>query len=108
MEDRQAFQYPPYTRLLRINLRHESREVVDRASNELAGNLRKVMNVPVMGPQSPLVGKIQRMQLMNILVKLPRTARVADLKMLIKREIDTIGSRREYHKLFIIPDVDPV
>ena len=108
MEDRQAFHYPPYTRLLRINLRHESREVVDRAANELAENLRKVMNVPVMGPQSPLVGKVQRLQLMNILIKLPRTARMGDLKKLIKREIDAIRSRREYGKLFIVPDVDPV
>ncbi len=108
MEDRQAFHYPPYARLLRINLRHESREVVDRASNELAGNLRKVMNVPVMGPQSPLVGKIQRMQLMNILIKLPRTARMGDHKKLIKREIDIMRSRQEYRKLFIVPDVDPV
>lgn len=108
MEDRQAFHYPPYARLLRINLRHESREVVDRASNELAENLRKVMNVPVMGPQSPLVGKIQRMQLMNILIKLPRTARMKDHKKLIRREIDSMKSRREYHKLFIVPDVDPV
>jgi primosomal protein N' (replication factor Y) len=108
MEDRQAFHYPPYARLLRINLRHESREVVDRAANELAGNLRKVMNVPVMGPQSPIVGKIQRMQLMNILIKLPRTARMGDHKKLIKREIDIMKSRREYHKLFIVPDVDPV
>ncbi len=108
MEDRQAFHYPPYARLLRINLRHESRKVVDRASNELAENLRKVMNVPVMGPQSPIVGKIQRMQLMNILIKLPRTARMKDHKKLIKREIDILRSRREYHKLFIVPDVDPV
>jgi len=108
MEDRQVFHYPPYARLLRINLRHESREVVDRASNELAGKLRKVMNVPVMGPQSPLVGKIQRMQLMNILIKLPRTARMGDHKKLIKREIDIMRTRREYHKLFIVPDVDPV
>jgi len=108
MEDRQVFHYPPYARLLRINLRHESREVVDRAANELAGNLRRVMEVPVMGPQSPIVGKIQRMQLMNILIKLPRTARVGDHKKLIKREIDILKSRREYHKLFIVPDVDPV
>ncbi len=108
MEDRQAFHYPPYARLLRINLRHESREVVDRAANELAGNLRKVMNIPVMGPQSPIVGKIQRMQLMNILIKLPRTARMGDHKKLIKREIDIMKSRREYNKLFIVPDVDPV
>ena len=108
MEDRQVFHYPPYARLLRINLRHESREIVDRASNELAENLRKLMNVPVMGPQSPLIGKIQRMQLMNILIKLPRTARMGDHKKLIKREIDNMRTRREYHKLFIVPDVDPV
>jgi primosomal protein N' (replication factor Y) len=108
MEDRQAFNYPPYARLLRINLRHESREIVDRAANELAGNLRKLMNLPVMGPQSPVVGRIQQMQLMNILIKLPRTARISDHKKLIKREIDTIRSRPAYRKLFIVPDVDPV
>jgi primosomal protein N' (replication factor Y) len=108
MEDRQAFHYPPYSRLLRINLRHESREIVDSASNELAGNLRKVLNVPVMGPQAPLVGRIQQMQLMNILVKLPMSTRIGDHKSVIKREIDAIRSRREYRKLFIVPDVDPV
>ncbi|KPL08723.1 MAG: primosomal protein N', partial [Bacteroides sp. SM23_62] len=108
MEERQAFQYPPYSRLLRINLRHENREFVDKASKQLAENLRKVIPVPVMGPQSPIIGRIQRMQLMNILVKLPRSARMADLKKLIKKEIDDIRSRREYRKLFIVPDVDPV
>jgi primosomal protein N' (replication factor Y) len=108
MEDRQAFHYPPYARLVRINLRHERREVVDRASNELAEKLRRVMNVPVMGPQSPIVGKVQRMQLMNILIKLPRTSRMGDHKKLIKREIEIIRSHREYHKLFVVPDVDPV
>lgn len=108
MEDRQAFHYPPYARLVKINLRHERREVVDRASNELAEKLRRVMNVPVMGPQSPIVGKVQRMQLMNILIKLPRTIRMGYHKKLIKREIEIIRTHREYHKLFVIPDVDPV
>ncbi len=108
MEDRQAFNYPPYARLLRINLRHESRDIVDRAANELAGNLRKLLNVPVLGPQSPVIGRIQQMQLMNILIKLPRSARMGDHKKLIRREIDAIRSRREYGKLFIVPDVDPV
>ncbi len=108
MEDRQIFHYPPYTRLLKVTLRHENKEVVEKASHELAGNLRKAMKVPVMGPQSPLIGKIQRMHLMNILVKLPRTAEIGDLKKLIKREIDAIRSNQEYRKLFIVPDVDPV
>jgi primosomal protein N' (replication factor Y) len=108
MVDRKAFDYPPYTRLLRINLRHEHREIVDRASRELAGNLRNTLTAPVMGPQSPIIGRVQRMQLMNILIKLPRSARMAEDKKLIKREIDAIRSRQDYHKLFIIPDVDPV
>jgi primosomal protein N' (replication factor Y) len=108
MEERQAFHYPPYTRLLRINLRHESRAMVDRASRELADRLRKAMEVPVMGPQSPVIGRIQRMQLMNILIKLPRTAKTTDLKKLVKKEMDVMKSMKEYRKLFIVPDVDPV
>ena len=108
MEERRAFNYPPYARLLRVNLRHENREVIDRAASELAANLRRVVDVPVLGPQAPLVGKIHNMQLMNILIKMPRSARMGDFKELIGREIEGLKSRREYRKLFIIPDVDPV
>lgn len=46
MEDRKAFHYPPYYRLLRITLRHTRRDILEKASRELAGKLRKALKPP--------------------------------------------------------------
>ena len=61
----------------------------------------------VLGPQSPLVSRVQKMHLMTILVKLPRTPQISDFKAIIGRTIDDTRSDKQYGKLFIIPDVDP-
>ncbi len=121
MEERQAFHYPPYYRLLRITLRHGERDLLERASSRLAGSLREGLQsnitatgrkakspVPeVLGPQSPLVSRVQKMHLMIILVKLPRTGAMGRQKDTVGEAIERIRSDRQYGKLFIIPDVDP-
>ncbi len=118
MEDRQGFNYPPYYRLLRITLKHKDKSLLDKAASDLAAKLRKelkssgsaltTIKLPeILGPQSPLVGRVQQMHLMTILIKLPRTPEMGNYKDLIGREIEKIRSDKQYGKLFIIPDVDP-
>jgi primosomal protein N' (replication factor Y) len=117
MEDRKGFHYPPYYRLIRITLRHADKNLLDRASARLTGELKvrlaKSGRMPrgpfpeILGPQSPVVGKVQQMHLMTILVKLPRTPEIAKSKEIIGEVIEKTRSYRRYGKLFIIPDVDP-
>jgi len=111
MGDRQAFHYPPYFRLMRIVLRHLDKNILDRASADLAEKLRLLFPekpLPeVLGPQSPLVGRVQQMHLMTLLIKLPRTAEIGKNKEQIARAIEKTRSDKSYGKLFIIPDVDP-
>ncbi len=121
MEDRQDFHYPPYYRLLRIILRHNNKETLDKASANLITELRKNLasqassaqagtaqpEVEILGPQSPAVGRVQQMYINYILIKLPRSYEMAARKDLISKTMEKIRSDKQYGKLFIIPDVDP-
>jgi len=68
---------------------------------------QSVLYPEILGPQSPLVGKVQQMHLMIILVKLPRTPDITKFKEIIGEVIDTTRSDKRFGKLSIIPDVDP-
>ncbi len=117
MEDRKSFHYPPYYRLIRINLRHASKNLLEKASAQLGTELQKHLvktsgaapdqRPEILGPQSPLIGKVQQMYLMTLLVKLPRTPEITSSKEIIGEVIQKMRSDRRYGKLFIVPDVDP-
>lgn len=120
MEDRQAFHYPPYYRLLRIILRHSDKRLLDAASSDLAAGLRRQLTSnpsqpaepagrrpEILGPQSPQVSRIQHMYIMTILVKLPRIPEISIYKKMIAVEIEKIRSDKGHGNVYIIPDVDP-
>ncbi|MEO6219916.1 MAG: primosomal protein N', partial [Ginsengibacter sp.] len=66
---RKQFFYPPYSRLIRITLKHKIKEVVQDASEALGNTLKKYfMNLA--GPASPLINRVRNMYLMEILLKL--------------------------------------
>ena len=87
------------------------KNTLDKAAADLAEKLRSVLQdkprPEVLGPQSPLVGRIQKMHLMTLLIKLPRSPEIVNNKEKIAREIEKTRSDKSYGKLFIIPDVDP-
>ena len=41
MEERKTFHYPPYYRLVQITLKHKNNEMLEKASHEMAGRLKK-------------------------------------------------------------------
>jgi primosomal protein N' (replication factor Y) len=118
MEDRQAFHYPPYFRLLRIVLRHSDKKILDRAAAELAVKLRQGFasmdagqtgqaKPLILGPQPPVVSRVQKMNISTILLKLPRREEISDLKDITGKLILEFRNSKNYRNLYIIPDVDP-
>ena len=108
MEDRQAFHYPPYYRLVEITLKHKDREPLEKASRELAGRLKTNIKAEVLGPQSPLVSRIYNWHLMTLLLKLPKGAENAGTKLKIREEINLLMANRKFGNLLVVPDVDPM
>jgi len=105
--ERKNFNYPPFYRVITIQLRHKKRELLDIAGNDLALALRKVFKDRLLGPEVPLIGRIRNYYLKNLTIKFERTASPAKVKALIKENIETFSAQHDYRSVRVVIDVDP-
>lgn len=71
--EREQFKYPPFTRLIKLTVKHLEQDVARRAAEKLALLLMEKMGEDrVLGPQPPLVERIRNRFLFDILIKLER------------------------------------
>lgn len=107
LSERSCFSYPPYSRLIEIILKHKQKDILESASENLATCLKKQLGNRVMGPEDPLIGRIQRYHLKKILLKIEKEKSIVDVKNLIMNCIDSIHTDKAYKALMISVDVDP-
>lgn len=108
IDERRAFKYPPFYRLINITLKHKLNPTVKAAADMLAFGLKENLGKNVLGPESPPINRIQDMYIMNILVKVDREASVARVKGLINYYIEHLKQKQEFRALVVSPDVDPM
>ncbi len=108
INERRAFKYPPFYRLINITLKHKLNPTVKAAADMLAFGLKENLGKNVLGPESPPINRIQDMYIMNILVKVDREASVARVKSLINYYIEHLKQKQEFRALVVSPDVDPM
>src|SRR6056297_451819 len=68
--EREQFKYPPVVRLIKITLKDKDFNKLNEASEWMAGSLRNVLGVQILGPEYPPVARIRRDYLKNILIKI--------------------------------------
>ncbi|MDR0983203.1 MAG: primosomal protein N' [Culturomica sp.] len=105
-EERKHFGYPPFFRLIDIELRHMSVVILRNAANGFAKSLRTQLGRRIMGPAEPEVSKINRFNRIQILVKIEHNLSISKVKDIIKKEITALTKQKEYQSLRIICDVD--
>src|SRR5690606_3661703 len=93
MYERLNFKYPPFYRLIRLQLKHSNFEKVKNASDWLATHLRaNVKDIMVLGPQAPTVNRIRNQYIQVILIKLPVNKPSNVLKKSIQKSIQSMES----------------
>jgi primosomal protein N' (replication factor Y) len=107
IEERKNFHYPPYYRLINISLKHKDKELLNQASDFVAKGLRHNLGNNVLGPEPPLIGRVQGLFIMNILVKINKEQPLARIKELIYYYINGLKQRKELYALVASIDVDP-
>lgn len=106
---RKEFFYPPFSRLIRLTLKHKDKEKVQAGSERLAALLKTDLKDYVVGPAAPVVGRLRNEYLMEILLKLPKeTGMSMRYKKVIRNHISLLQSETAYKSITIIVDVDPV
>lgn len=108
MQERKLFKYPPYYRLIELQLQHKDPNMVNNAASELAGHLRRILGKRVLGPEYPLVSRIKNLYLKNILIKLERTEKLEEMKKHLADAIDFFITQSQFKAARVVIDVDPM
>ncbi len=107
LKNRQEFFYPPFSRIIKITLKHRAKEVVDEMANKLAAVLHKDLDNFVVGPAAPVVGRIRNQYLMELLIKLPLDIKkIERYKQVIKNNFNLLQTEQRFKAVVMIADVD--
>ncbi len=107
IEEREEFNYPPFSRLIRIYIKHKDRAIVDEAASLLADGLRRKLKNRVLGPEYPPHTRIQNLYIKSILLKTEKTISYRYMKELIGKHVNSLRENRKYSSVRIYSDVDP-
>ncbi|WP_199140937.1 replication restart helicase PriA [Pedobacter sp. ASV12] len=107
MDERKQFNYPPFTRLIFINVKHKDAHVLQVASNQLASALRQQLGNRILGPEQPLVARIRNYYIKQIIIKIEKAAPVQKVKTILKDTIRDFNAQKDFKSVITQIDVDP-
>jgi primosomal protein N' (replication factor Y) (superfamily II helicase) len=107
IEERRRFSYPPFSRLIEITLKHTRQETLDRAADFLIKRLRGTIHEKIMGPEYPIIGRIQNLYLKSMLVKIEKGKNLATAKQIIRKGIEEMTGIPDFRSVKVTLDVDP-
>lgn len=106
--ERKNFAYPPYTKLIYLTLKHKSEQQLEGSAAELAMLLRQQFGSRVIGPEYPLIKKIQNSYIKVIRLKFEREASMKKVKDRTREVISTFYASPVNKSVRISVDVDPI
>lgn len=107
MEERKQFHYPPFSRLIFINVKHKDANVLNMAAQTLANNLRAQLGKRVLGPEQPLVSRVRNYYIKQIILKIERTAAMQKVKTVLLDTIRDFNAQKDFRSVITQIDVDP-
>ncbi len=107
LRDREKFRYPPYYRLIQLQLKHADAALINKAAAALAAELRARLGKRVLGPEFPLVSRLRNLYIKQILIKLERGQQLAQHKEIIRTAVEEFRKIADFRQVKVVIDVDP-
>ncbi|WP_294588781.1 primosomal protein N' [uncultured Phocaeicola sp.] len=108
LEERRLFNYPPFDRLVYVYLKHRKEEVAEQAAAVLAGWLRAGLGDRILGPDKPPVGRIQRLFIKKIVVKIAQGTSMPKVRGYLLQLQRALLEDERFRSLVVYYDVDPM
>lgn len=100
LEERKKFLYPPFVKLILIELKHRREDKVNRSAQFLGSILRKYLpEACVLGPEKSPIAKLNLLYQYQILLKLPRGKKYTYFKDLVEKSLDEFDEITAYHSI---------
>lgn len=106
--ERELFKYPPYQRLIMLNLRHRDLNRLNAAATLLQQRLQQSFEERVSGVIIPSVTKVSNQWIRQIRLRIETTANIARAKSILKEHITFILQQDNCKGTSIQLDIDPI
>lgn len=108
MTERACFHYPPFFRLIVIEIKHKDAKILSKAAYTAVKILKNENCGEILGPSNPPVGKIQGYFIKHILIKFEHTQSNESIKNSIQNCISQLKAIEDFKYLRINLDIDPM
>lgn len=106
---REAFGYPPFSRLIKISFRHRDEPKAINAAGSMAEALHSIEGITIQGPVPALVSRVRNQFIQEVWLKCPRDMNLLrKVKSVIREQKGRISSQKGYTSLQVVVDIDPV
>lgn len=106
--ERRQFDYPPYSRMVRLQVGHPDAKLTRDAANFLASALREHFQQRLLGPEEPPIARIRNRYLRQMFLKLGTDLSPQKSRQAVWECIDLLEGHNEYRKVRLYVDVDPL
>lgn len=108
LEERRAFHYPPFYRLIYVYLRHRDDKVVEAAALQMSLLLRQWFSTRVLGPDKPAVAKVKTLHIRKMVIKLELGIDMPRVRQCLRQVQQQMQSDRRFGAVQVFYDVDPL
>lgn len=105
--ERKNYRYPPFVRLVRLTLKHTDAQRLEVAAEVLAARLTQRFMARVIGPETPMISRINDLHHRVLLLKFERELRPDAYKELLQADLDAFQADERFKRIRLIVDVDP-
>ena len=107
LEERKAFGYPPFCRLVYVYLKHADDVVVGKAAMMLGEQLRSWFGSRVLGPDRPEVSRVKKLHIRKLMLKLEPGIDLPRVRKYLQQAKTWLMQHPGHSLLQIYFDVDP-
>jgi primosomal protein N' (replication factor Y) (superfamily II helicase) len=109
INNRQQFNYPPFTRIIQLQFKHKQPDVVATAARLFAQGMQGLYAPYITGPAQPVVSRVRNQYLMEMLLKLPKDTQLINAcKHMIQQQTAILHNEKKFRSVVMVADVDPV
>ncbi|MEQ8522820.1 MAG: primosomal protein N' [Vicingaceae bacterium] len=107
MEERRAFIYPPYYRMIEVRMKHRDRHLLYQGAKSLGLVLKEVFGSALLGPEFPHVERVKNRYSMHFILRFDKGVNVTAKKKKLREILDNFISMDKFKNLYFQFDVDP-
>ena len=107
LKEREAFKYPPFHRIIRLQMRDHNAQRVQIAADQLQVYLKQIFGERISGVIVPSVERVQAYTIRELNLRIEVGANIIEAKRRLKEAIDHVWSLSSNKNVKIIVDVDP-